>query len=1537
MSRTRQPAKWRLFRFLADRLNGQSVSSRRRLHGSRRFCLERLEVRCVPALVQLGTILKETFDDPADLTPFVNGHPQGSAFDDIGRITLVDPTTGAVSYQQTHPVFHHLFTGTVSVFLQNFGHGIGTTVPTTAPGDVAGDLFFNSGDDTITFPDVNSATEGVALAALDIHRDDPPFAVDFIGDNGAITLTTSVDFGTPGRLIYANSLSAATSGNSVILGSPPRSSWDTLVVGDADLLANGTPLGMIHAIVVHGHSETEIDNLRVVIASRTPTGFGIGQLNVTAEPGVPKLINALQNDLFGGNVAVGSIPTNGSLGTAATSGGAFVTYTARPGTHGPDSFTYLAVGDHGPIVDAEGNFAIGTVNVLVNTPPVAPSLTIDVPHGTAGTLTGQFTVPPDADGDPLTFSKYQDGNSGTVTITPTSPTTATFTYTRTGGGVIPSDTFSYQVSDGLTTAVGQIQLVADTRSLADPVDDPVPLAHGYSRPVTVNVLANDPYPRPNPVGPFGDPLHLQIMAQPSFGFVQVNPDNTITYTPRQRLIDANGFSYFGPQPDPNSLVVEDTFTYELVDIVDGTSSNVATVHLTPDNQAPAPPLSYQEPAGRGFRMQHGDIGRSIVIRPFSGLAVEPLGGSRSQGDPTAATDAEGDRLHLAGVGGASGGQVQLVSPTEIVYTPSPTTLDDTFNYAVADDYGAAASATIHISWLNDPPVLIKTQTSFIVYAYFALSQPVNLELQSDDEPLFADADGDHVSFKLLASTTPFPLTLGQYDPNSPGRIVQFNPDGTFDFQAYVHQGHYAFTVAATDGYSDSAPLTLDVHVIDPPVPRDDDYAVTPGVVLHVDAPGVRANDYQGSLSAPVGLATAPPGLDFHADGSFDYTPPANFIQAEFAYEYSGYFTGEGAVRLHLPPNDAGFNSATTGDPVLLYGDTGTTLFNIGTEDIPGLLGPLPPGVHEADFPEGTFDFTVGHLPSSGHVTVRVVFPAGVVVNDYFKFGKTRDSQGMVVPAHWYEFPYDPITDTGAQTQLDDPLHIPPNEVILHLVDGGRGDDDVTADGFIHDPGGPALFIPRSSVSGSSQELRGRRQTFNVSASDPSAAVLAAGFSYTVDWGDGSPVQTVPRSPANGAGVPLDHAFMRTGTFTVKVTAADANGTTSAPATTTITITDQPVAATGGFKLAATEAADSASQTVATFTDPGGAQPVGYYAATIAWGDGANSGGVITFDQTIQRFTVSGHHAYSEEGSYPIAVMIQDGSSPKVTAASMAVVADAPLTATPVTVSAIAGGPFGGVVGAFTDADPNDSPSNYSATISWGDGTTSVGVIKSDGKGGYTVSGGTTYAAAGKYTVTVQIRDIGGSAATDLSSAAVTSLGQSVQSGLAGGIGFWHNKNGQALINGFSGGGSSTVLSNWLVVTLPNLYGVGTGVNNLTGFTNAQVAGYFQTLFAQQGPKLGAQVLAVALDVYATTRSLGGTAGAAYGFRVTDSGLAAYSYNVGAAGVAFDVANNTVLNAYQILRAVNRRAVNGLPYGGDLTLELLALVAFDGIATAGGIP
>jgi Ca2+-binding RTX toxin-like protein len=75
----------------------------------------------------------------------------------------------------------------------------------------------------------------------------------------------------------------------------------------------------------------------------------------------------------------------------------------------------------------------------------------------------------------------------------------------------------------------------------------------------------------------------------------------------------------------------------------------------------------------------------------------------------------------------------------------------------------------------------------------------------------------------------------------------------------------------------------------------------------------------------------------------------------------------------------------------------------------------------------------------------------------------------------------------------------------------------------------------------------------LSASDSSPTDAAAGFSYRVNWGDGSPIETVAARAGNAAGVALGHIYIQTGTYTISVTAIDKDGGVSTVTTRSITI------------------------------------------------------------------------------------------------------------------------------------------------------------------------------------------------------------------------------------------------------------------------------------------------------------------------------------------------------------------------------------------------
>jgi hypothetical protein len=113
-------------------------------------------------------------------------------------------------------------------------------------------------------------------------------------------------------------------------------------------------------------------------------------------------------------------------------------------------------------------------------------------------------------------------------------------------------------------------------------------------------------------------------------------------------------------------------------------------------------------------------------------------------------------------------------------------------------------------------------------------------------------------------------------------------------------------------------------------------------------------------------------------------------------------------------------------------------------DVRAIDNPSPGNAPNVEFPVGFFSFIVDLQGSSGCI-IYMFFPQGVVIEDYYKYGQTP-----VDPLpHWYPFTYD------NQTGL---IIGSPNQIQLFFVDGERGDDDITVNGYIVEPGGPVGYV-----------------------------------------------------------------------------------------------------------------------------------------------------------------------------------------------------------------------------------------------------------------------------------------------------------------------------------------------------------------------------------------------------------------------------------------------------------------------------------------------
>ena len=107
-------------------------------------------------------------------------------------------------------------------------------------------------------------------------------------------------------------------------------------------------------------------------------------------------------------------------------------------------------------------------------------------------------------------------------------------------------------------------------------------------------------------------------------------------------------------------------------------------------------------------------------------------------------------------------------------------------------------------------------------------------------------------------------------------------------------------------------------------------------------------------------------------------------------------------------------------------------------------------LNDFNFQQGFFEIHVTRVTQGGAAEIQITLPQGAAPDTYFMYGP---EPGNALD-HWYQFDYDGTT--GAV--------INGNIVTLYFVDGQRGDADLTANGIIADPGGPATAIANANLT-----------------------------------------------------------------------------------------------------------------------------------------------------------------------------------------------------------------------------------------------------------------------------------------------------------------------------------------------------------------------------------------------------------------------------------------------------------------------------------------
>ena len=143
------------------------------------------------------------------------------------------------------------------------------------------------------------------------------------------------------------------------------------------------------------------------------------------------------------------------------------------------------------------------------------------------------------------------------------------------------------------------------------------------------------------------------------------------------------------------------------------------------------------------------------------------------------------------------------------------------------------------------------------------------------------------------------------------------------------------------------------------------------------------------------------------------------------------------------------HSSNTEDIITFLSPPGSILKNLKIINNPAVNDSANPENKNINFPVDFLNFELENLTPGTSTTVNLLLPQNQTYNTFWKYGKTPDNNQN----HWYEFLYD--GETGAEF-IDTNNDGKADQIILHFVDGKRGDADLTANGTIIESGAPGV-------------------------------------------------------------------------------------------------------------------------------------------------------------------------------------------------------------------------------------------------------------------------------------------------------------------------------------------------------------------------------------------------------------------------------------------------------------------------------------------------
>ena len=667
---------------------------------------------------------------------------------------------------------------------------------------------------------LSTATNGYGNTAGVLAND-----TDSDADKLTATLVSSVQHGT---------LTFNSDGSFLYIPTAGYSGTDTFTYKASDGLLTSSVATV--TITVNEHAPVAVNDSYTTAHDRTLA---------TAVNGYGNTAGVLVNDTDAEtDKLTATLVTGPAHGTLVLNADGTFNYVPTAGYSGTDSFTYKAS-------DGLLQSAVATATITVTeSAPVAVSDSYTIAHdqilSTAlngyGIAVGVLANDTDADGDAMTATLVAGVAHGTLTFNPD----GTFVYIP-SAGFSGTDTFTYQVSDGLLTSSVTTATITVTEPAPVAVNDSYTMAHdrsltavvpGYGG--TLGVLSND-------TDADSDKLTATIVANVQNGTLSFNSDGSFVYTPNA--------GYWGT----------DSFTYQVSDGL--LTSNVATATITVNQVALVA------------------VNDTYSIAHDHTLTTLASGYGATLGVLANDSATAGDTMTAILVSGVQHGVISLNADGSFVYQPAlGYSGTDSFTYQVKDGLVTSNVATATITVSESAPVGVSDAYTI-----------------GHDRTLTATASGYGTPLGVLNNDTDADSRQADGDPPSRARSTgpcMLNPDGSFTYvPATGFWGTDSFTYQASDGLLTSAVTTATINVTEsaPAVVNDaynigHDHTLTAVLSGYGTALGVLANDTDADgdkMTATLVTGVQHGTLTLNADGTFTYVPTAGFVGADsFTYKDS---------------------------------------------------------------------------------------------------------------------------------------------------------------------------------------------------------------------------------------------------------------------------------------------------------------------------------------------------------------------------------------------------------------------------------------------------------------------------------------------------------------------------------------------------------------------------------------------------------------------------------------------------------------------------